>query len=539
MSDATKPAGLALAHMWVAFSTFILASVLGAYQVLERAGLIPVWDEGYYISVSAHGNIMAYVLTTFFIVGFGYYTAATSLKRPLWNPGLAWFGFLTMVVGVLMVVFALLTRQATVLYTFYPPLTAHWSYYIGAALLVVGSFAWIVIMVVMPIQWKRDNPGQPLPLPMFATTANALLWFWTALGVVMEVVFQLIPLSLGLVDTVDVGLARTFFSWTLHPIVYFWLIPAYIALYMFVPSAAGGRLFSDEMARVAFIMLLVFGLPIGFHHLYVDPFQAAGWKLFHGFGTFMVAVPTLLTGFTVIAGLEIAGRLRGGTGLLGWIKKLPWNNSMVLAAILALLMLTFGGFGGIINASYAMNTMVHNTMWVPAHFHLIFGGTVLIMYFAIAYYLWPKMTGKQLYSNGMAIKQLWFWFIGMLILTLPWHHVGLLGQPRRTAWIPYDSDIAAAWQPYQIIMAVGGLLLTVSALMFVYNLLMTHLNKHAETNTEVQYAEPIRPVLSLPKSMNGFALWNWILVFYMTASFGYPIAQFFFMDSHNVMAWGW
>ena len=139
----------------------------------------------------------------------------------------------------------------------------------------------------------------------------------------------------------------------------------------------------------------------------------------------------------------------------------------------------------------------------------------------------------------MALKQLWFWFIGMLILTLPWHHVGLLGQPRRTAWIPYDSDIAAAWQPYQIIMAVGGLLLTVSALMFVYNLLMTHLNKHAETNTEVQYAEPIRPVLSLPKSMNGFALWNWILVFYMTASFGYPIAQFFFMDSHNVMAWGW
>ena len=539
MSDAMKPNGLAMAHMWVAFTTFIFAAILGAYQVLQRASLIPVWDEGYYISVSAHGNIMAYVVTTFFIVGFGYYTAATSLKRAVWNMGLAWLGFLIMSVGVLMVVYALFTGQATVMYTFYPPLTAHWSYYIGAALLIVGSLIWVLIMIVMPIQWKRDHPGQPVPLPMFATTANALLWVWTVIGVVMEVIFQLIPLSLGLTDTVDVGLARTLFAWTLHPIVYFWLIPAYIAMYTFVPKAAGGRLFSDEMARVAFIMLLVFSLPIGFHHLYVDPFQAAGWKLFHGLGTFMVAIPTLFTGFTVIAGLEIAGRLRGGTGLLGWLKTLPWDNPMVVAGVLALLMLTFGGFGGVINASYAMNTMVHNTMWVPAHFHLIFGGTTLIMYFAIAYYLWPKMTGKQLSSNGMAITQLWLWFIGMLVLSLPWHYLGLAGQPRRTAWIPYDSDIARAWEPYQIIMALGGILLAISALMFVYNLLMTHFNRQAETNREVEYAEAVRPVFKLPNSMNGFALWNWVLVVYMTAAFGYPILQFFFLEGQNVMAWGW
>lgn len=539
MNQSMRPDGLTLAHMWFAFATFILAAILGAYQVLERAGLIPLWDEGYYISVSAHGNIMAYVLTTFFIAGFGYYTAVASLKRPLWNAALAWLGFYTMVVGVLLVVYALFTGQATVLYTFYPPLTAHWSYYIGAALLIIGSLAWVTIMIVMPIQWKRKHPGQPLPLPMFATTANALLWLWTVIGVVSEVVFQLIPLSLGLVDTVDVGLARTLFAWTLHPIVYFWLIPAYIAMYLFVPHAAGGRLFSDGMARVAFLMLLVFSLPIGFHHLYVDPFQDAGWKLFHGLGTFMVAVPTLLTGFTVIAGLEIAGRLRGGTGLMGWIKTLPWGNPMVVAGVLALLMLTFGGFGGVVNASYAMNTMVHNTMWVPAHFHLIFGGTTLIMYFAIAYYLWPKMTGKQLASSKMAVKQIWLWFIGMLVLTLPWHHLGLAGQPRRTAWIPYDSDIARAWEPHQITMAVGGILLTLSSLLFIFNLVMTHLNRRIEAHREVAFAQPIRPVLQRHPSMNGFALWNWILVVYMTASFGYPILQFFFLEGQDVMAWGW
>ena len=87
------------------------------------------------------------------------------------------------------------------------------------------------------------------------------------------------------------GLSRTLFAWTLHPIVYFWLIPAYTAFYVFVPKQAGGFLFSDEMARVAFIVLAVFALPIGFHHLYMDPEQAKGWKLLHGIGTLVVSFP--------------------------------------------------------------------------------------------------------------------------------------------------------------------------------------------------------------------------------------------------------
>ncbi len=58
-------------------------------------------------------------------------------------------------------------------------------------------------------------------------------------------------------------------------------------------------------------------------------------------------------------------------------------------------MLGLGGFGGVVNMSYAMNSMIHNTQWVTAHFHLIFGGAVLIMYMAIAYEFWPKLIGTQ------------------------------------------------------------------------------------------------------------------------------------------------
>src|SRR5208282_3020109 len=135
---------------------------------------------------------------------------------------------------------------------------------------------------------------------------------------------------------------------------------------------------------------------------------------------------------------------RGGRGVFGWIRALPWDRPMVLATGLAFVLLGFGGFGGIINMSYAMNTMIHNTSWVTAHFHLIFGGTVVIMYFAIAYEIWPSLTGRELRSTGRQRLQLWLWAIGMMVMTLPWHFLGLAGQWRRVASFDY-SDPRIHW----------------------------------------------------------------------------------------------
>jgi len=534
---------LALSHFWVAFGAFGLAALFGFYQVLERSGLIPAIQSPavYFASVSVHGVLMGYVLTTFFIMGFGYVTAVSSLKTPLWNPKWAWIGFWTSTVGTGMAAIPLLLGRASVLYTFYPPVQAHPLFYIGATLLVVGSWFWCVIMIVMYRQWKDAHPGEPVPLPMFATTANAILWLWTSAGVAAEILFQLIPWALGFKQTVDVGLARTLFAWTLHPIVYFWLIPAYIALYSFVPKAAGGKLFSHELGRIAFVMLLVLSLPIGFHHLYMDPEQGAGFKLSHGVLTFLVAVPTLLTAFTVTASLEWAGRAKGGTGLFGWIGALPWRNPMVLAGILAASMLVLGGFGGIVNASYALNAMVHNTAWVAGHFHLIFGGTTIIMYMAIAYYLWPKLTGKPVYSSKLVLVQLWSWFWGFTILTTAWHILGLLGQPRRISTVTYNSPLTFAWDPYALTMVVGGTVLTASAALFVYILVKSH--QQPETvpvqTYEIEYAEDLEPVTRVHPLLNDFRVWNIAIAALMLVNFGYPIAQFFLMKTFGSVAWGY
>lgn len=234
---------LSLTNIWVAFGAAFVAALLGVYQVAERSGLFPGIEspEMYFASVSTHGVLMGFVLTTFMVMGFGYYTAQTSLKRAVWGgAGLGWVSFLIAFVGVLLAAAPLLTGHASVLFTFYPPLRAHPAFYIGATLLVVGSWVWCLQMIMSTLAWKKENPGQPVPLAMFGTTANAIMWLWTSLGVAVEVLLQLIPWSLGIIDTVDVGLARTLFSWTLHAIVYFWLFPAYIAMYTLLPKAAGG-----------------------------------------------------------------------------------------------------------------------------------------------------------------------------------------------------------------------------------------------------------------------------------------------------------
>jgi cytochrome c oxidase subunit 1 len=521
----------------VAFATFLPAILLGAWQMLARSPLRAPLDDPaeYYASVTLHGTAMAYVVTTFFTMGFGYAVTATALGRPIRGIAAAWVGFVICLTGTVMAVAAIVSGEASVLYTFYPPLLASGWYYGGAFLLIAGSMIWVVLMVLNMAIWKRDNPGLPVPLPMFAIAATALLWAWAAAGVLIELAGILLPRAFGWTDLIDAALARTLFSVTLHAIVYFWLMPAYIAFYTLVPRAAGGRLYSDTMGRLTFIMFLVFSLPVGMHHLFGDPEHGSGFKYLQSFLTFLVALPTLLTVFSICASLEIAGRVRGGRGLLGWIGALPWDEPMILAVGLSLVMLGLGGFGGLINMSYAMNAMIHNTSWVTAHFHLIFGGAVVIMYFAIAYEMWPRITGRSLSSKRLARLQLWLWFWGMLIATIPWHIAGLMGQPRRIAIFDYTNPLIARMGPLVIVSVMGGLILLVSAVLLIAVLIRSHFSGKT-VGEPLRYALAVNPPVRMPSSLNGFALWNGIVLALLIAAYGYPIGQFFVLKQHSVPA---
>lgn len=515
-----------LAHFWAAFILFFAALLLGEWQMVMRSPLhewvtIP---EYYYRSVTGHGTVMAYVFPMLVAMGFGYAIVELSLKQGLIGLKWAWFAFALVITGASMAATAVASGAASVLYTFYPPLIASPFYYAGIVLVVVGSWVWVALMAINLRAWRRLNIGTPVPLVMYANMAGAYLWAWTAVGAALEILFQIMPVALGFKSTIDAGLARVLFSWTLHAIVYFWLMPAYIAFYVIVPRAIGGRLYSDVMARLSFALFLVFAMPIGIHHLFADPEVGSGFKYVHSVFTAMVVIPTLLTVFTICASVEIAARLRGGRGLFGWLRALPWKNPAMLGLAFSFLMLGFGGAGGLINMSYQMDSTIHNTQWVTGHFHLIFAGAVVIMYFIIAYDLWPHLTGRSLGHARLIRLQLWLWFIGTVVMTLPWHLAGLLGMPRRMAYFDYSNPTIApqAWTVTAAV--VGGALMVVSGVLFVLVLARTHWNPRAQL-TPYRFSAPVHAFTTVPKALNGFGVWVSLMIALTLANYGIPILE--------------
>ena len=520
---------LVLAHFWVAFVAFLGAAVLGEWQMIVRSPLSS-WinnPEHYYRSVTAHGTVMGYVMPTLVAMGFGYAITELALKRPLIGLRWAWAGFGLVLAGTAMAATTVALGQASVLYTFYPPMIASPFYYLGVVLVVVGSWVWVALMAINLRAWKRANPGAAVPLAMYGNCAGAFLWAWTSVGAAAEILALILPASLGWTDTINAGLARVLFSWTLHAIVYFWLMPCYIAFYAIVPRAIGSRLYSDTMGRIAFALFLVFSMPIGIHHLFADPEVGAGFKFVHAAMTAMVSLPTLLTVFTIVASVEIVARLRGGKGAFGWVRALPWRNPMMLALTFSFLMLGLGGAGGLINMSYQMNETVHNTQWVTGHFHLIFGGAIVIMYFMIAYDLWPTLTGCKPLPAAQIKAQLWLWFVGMLVLTLPWHLVGLMGMPRRMSYYDYSDPAIAAQGALVIASAAGGFLVLVSAALFIWILVRASLpaRRQAESIEPYTFSRAVHEGARVPVALNGFGLWIGMMIALTVVNYGVPIVE--------------
>jgi cytochrome c oxidase subunit I len=516
---------LALANLWVAIVAFAIASGMALMQALSRASLDLPWRSArlYYLSVTAHGTLMALVFTTFFIMAFGYVVAERTLGRPTPLPRLAWTGYWVALAGTLMAVVTIFAGKATVLYTFYPPLMAHPAFYIGAALLIVGSWVWGGVLLRSHALWRREHPGEATPLAMHGMLVTVIVWFICTVGVAIEVVVLLIPWSLGLVKTIDPELARMLFWYFGHPLVYFWLLPAYVVWYTVLPRVAGGKLFSDPLARLAFALFIILSTPVGFHHQFMDPGIPASWKLLHTLLTFAILFPSFLTAFTVTASLEVAGRQRGATGLLDWIPKLPWNDPLVASVLLSMLLFAVGGIGGAINAAYGMNAVVHNTAFIQGHFHLTVGSAVALTFMGTAYWLLPRLCGRQLELVLLAKVQPYLWFLGMVLFSISNHVTGLMGMPRRVYDESYGgSPIADQWRALTGVSAVGGVLLFASAAFFVLVMLGTALAGKRYAPEPIEWAEPLEAPSPRAGVFDRYGLWAAVAVLLVLVAYAYP-----------------
>jgi len=534
MSDRTGR--LALANFWVAILSFGVASAMALMQALSRAALDLPWRSAkmYYLSVTAHGTLMALVFTTFFIMAFGYVVAERTLGRPVPHSGLAWAGYGIALAGTLATVVAILSGKATVLYTFYPPLKAHPAFYIGATLLVVGSWIWGFVMIRSYVIWKRGASGQPAPLALHGMLATVIVWLIATVGVAAEMLFLLIPWSLGLTKTVDPELARMLFWYFGHPLVYFWLLPAYVVWYAVLPKVAGGKLFSDPLARLVFILFIVLSTPVGFHHQFMDPGIPASWKLFHAVLSFGILFPSFLTAFTVTASLEVAGRAKGASGLFDWLKKLPWGDPLVASVLLSMLLFAVGGLGGAINAAYGMNAVVHNTAWIQGHFHLTVGSAVALTFMGTAYWLLPRLTGRALELGLLAKVQPYLWFIGMVLFSISNHITGLMGMPRRIYDASYGgSAVAHAWRGLTGVSALGGLFLFTSAGFFMLVMLGTGLAGQKRAPEPIEWAESLQPVSPRAGLFDRYGLWTLVAVVLVLIAYAVPLWQHLQMQTYG------
>ena len=514
---------LAAAHIGVAVAAFGVASAMGVLQALSIADVnFPYRSESlYYISVTAHGVLMALVFTTFFIMGLGYALAQESLGRII-GRRLAWIAFVMGLVGSVGAAVTILRGQSSVLYTFYPPMKAHPLFYIGATLLIVASWIWGGVMIASYRSWRREHPGEPVALSIHGMLATIILWYLATAGLAVEVLGMLIPWSLGVVGKIDPELARSFFWWFGHPLVYFWLMPAYVLWYTVLPRVAGGKLFSDPLGRMVFILFVVLSVPVGFHHQFADPGISAHWKLVHTVTTYAVLYPSFVTAFTIIASLEVAGRMKGARGLFNWIGKLPWRDPFFSSVALAMIAFIFGGFGGAINAAYAMNSMVHNTAWIQGHFHVTLGTTVALTFMGATYWLLPRLLGRELRLLSVARIQPYLWFIGVALFSASYHIAGLRGLPRRVYSASLTGEYGASWHGLTRVAALGAVVLFLSALCFVTVVVSTWIGGKKIQPPAFEFAAPLRPATTLGV-WDRYGLWTVVAVLLVAVAYGYPL----------------
>ena len=534
--DDKRERTLVLLFVLVAMAALALGGFIGLFQALEHAGInfypLPLVGT-YYEALTLHGVLNALTWTTFFISGFLLIAQTGSLRRRSAQLWLSWVGFAVMMVGLLMAAVTIFSGNASVLYTFYVPMRANATYYIGLTLLVVGTWFHSANFFLTYRAWRKDNPGVRTPMATVGTLTTWIVWDIATIGVAVEMLTMVIPWSLGLIADTNPLLARTLFWYFGHPLVYFWLLPAYVSWYSMVPKQAGGKLFSDPLARLAFMLFIVFSVPVGLHHQFEDPGISPVWKGIQGALTYVVTFPSFMTAFTLCASLELAGRMRGSKSLLGWIFRLPWKDPSFTTQVFAMIIFAAGGVSGVINASYDMNLVIHNTTWVPGHFHLTVGTAVTLTFMGVTYWLLPYLTKRRLFSKGIALGQAWTWFIGMILFGRGMHWAGLLGAPRRT---PFSEAVytqvlinstrnpllggASEFQLAMGMVGIGGVILFISGALYFINVIGTFFSpKDSATDVVPPFAEALSGPENSPAALDNWRLWVGMGIFVALLSY--------------------
>jgi cytochrome c oxidase subunit 1 len=430
----------------------------------------------FYQTLTGHGLNMLVFWIIFFEIAILYFCSSTLLRSRLAAPGMAWAGFWLMVIGALVNNYAVLWRgDSSVMFTSYAPMPASPYFYLGLILFAVGALigCFVFLGTLVVAKAERTYHGS-IPLVTFgALTACIIAVFTIASGAII-----LIPTflwSVGLVPQIDSLLYRQVW-WAFGHSSQQINVSAQVAVWYAIAAIVfGARPMSEKVSRTAFFLYILFLQLASAHHLLADPGLTSYWKIFNtSYAMYLAVLASMVHGLTVPGAIEVAQRKKGFTnGLFEWLRKAPWGNPVFSGMFISLLGFGFlGGISGVIMGVEQINLIIHNTIYVPGHFHatVVVGTTLAFM--SLTYFLIPVLFRREMAFPGLAKWQPYVFGIGMSAVALFLMGAGTLGVPRRHWDISFAGNAlayeypGAAWL-MMALMGVTGFIAIVGGAMYL------------------------------------------------------------------------
>jgi cytochrome o ubiquinol oxidase subunit 1 len=443
---------LAMVMLLRGFSDALLMRSQQALALNAAGYLTP---EHYSQIFSAHGTMMIFFVAMPFVIGLMNFVVPLQLgARDVAFPTLNSVGFWLTATGALLVNISLVIGEfAHTGWLPYPPLSelayspgVGVDYYLWALQISgVGTLLSGINLVVTVL--KIRAPGMSyLRMPMFCWTTLAANLLIVAAFPVLTATFAMLLLDryLGFhfFSNAAGGNPMMFmnliWAWG-HPEVYILVLPAFGIFSEVFATFSRKPLFGYRSMVAATMAICILSFMVWLHHFFTMGAGADVNAIF-GIATMVIAVPTGVKIFNWLFTMY-GGRVVFATPLL-------WALSFVVTFLV-------GGMTGVLLAVPPADFVLHNSLFLVAHFHNVIIGGVLFGAFAGYTYWFPKAFGFRLHE-GLGQAAFWCWTIGFYAAFMPLYVLGLMGMTRRLQH--YD---VAAWQPWLVAAAGGAVLIAI------------------------------------------------------------------------------
>ncbi|MFP5485475.1 MAG: cbb3-type cytochrome c oxidase subunit I [Gammaproteobacteria bacterium] len=473
---------LMIANAFVAVVALLVGGLLAIGVVLTRWPAVH-WlaADTFYMVLTAHGIDMLIFWIIFFEVAVLYFASSTLLRCRIATPKIAWAAFALMVIGAVVNNVSVFQGGSSVMMTSYVPMMAHWSFYLGLILFAVGALIACFVFFGTLVVAKREKTYEgSVPLVTFgAITAAIIAVFTISSGAII-----LIPtflMAIGVINEVDPLIYRTIW-WAFGHSSQQINVAAHISIWYAVAAIAfGAKPMSERVSRGAFLLYILFLQLASAHHLLADPGISTEWKVVNtSYFMYFAVLASMIHALSIPGAMEVAQRAKGyNKGLFEWLRKAPWGNPAFSGVFIALVGFGFlGGITGVMMGTEQLNLLIHNTIYVPGHFHatVVIGTTLTFM--ALTYFLIPVLFQREMIAPGLAKIQPYLFGFSMYFFCLVMMGAGTLGVSRRHWDMAFSGHaLAYEWPGAAYLMmglvGISGIVAIAGGAIFVYVTVMS------------------------------------------------------------------